>query len=132
MAEESKEKTAFICPLGFYQFECMPQGVTGAPATFQQLMEKAVGDMHLLQVIVYLDDLIVIGRTLQEHEERLFKVLDRLAEFGLKVSIDKCQFCQEKVKYVGHIVPAAGVPPDPEKVEAITRWKMPSDLKSLR
>uniref|UniRef100_A0A8C1GXL0 Gypsy retrotransposon integrase-like protein 1 n=1 Tax=Cyprinus carpio TaxID=7962 RepID=A0A8C1GXL0_CYPCA len=132
MAEESKDKTAFICPLGFYQFERMPQGVTGAPATFQRLMEKAVGDMHLLQVIVYLDDLIVFGRTLQEHEERLFKVLDRLEEFGLKVSIDKCQFCQEKVKYVGHIVSAAGVAPDPEKVEAITRWKMPSDLKSLR
>lgn len=132
MAEESKDKTAFICPLGFYQFERMPQGVTGAPATFQRLMEKVVGDMHLLQVIVYLDDLIVFGRTLEEHEERLFKVLDRLEEFGLKVSIDKCQFCQEEVKYVGHIVSASGIAPDPEKVEAVTRWKMPTDLKSLR
>lgn len=102
----------------------MQQGVTGAPAIFQRLMEKVVGDMHLLQVIVYLDDLIVFGRTLEEHEERLFKVLVRLEEFGLKVSIDKCQFCQEKVKYVGHIVSAAGISPDPEKVEAVTRWKM--------
>ncbi|XP_076836716.1 uncharacterized protein LOC143482275 [Brachyhypopomus gauderio] len=56
MAEEDKEKTAFICPLGFYQFERMPQGIMGAPATFQRLMEKAVGDMNLLQVLVYLDD----------------------------------------------------------------------------
>ncbi|RXN37217.1 Retrovirus-related Pol polyprotein from transposon 297 [Labeo rohita] len=56
MGEEDKEKTAFICPLDFFQFERMPQGITGAPATFQRLMEKAVGDMHLLQVIVYLDD----------------------------------------------------------------------------
>lgn len=48
MSEEDKEKTAFICLLGFYQFERMPQGITGAPATFQRLMEKAVGDMHLL------------------------------------------------------------------------------------
>lgn len=55
MAEEDKEKTAFICPVGFYQFERMPQGITGAPATFQRLMEKAVGDMHMLEVIVYLD-----------------------------------------------------------------------------
>ncbi|KAL1264124.1 hypothetical protein QQF64_004479 [Cirrhinus molitorella] len=110
----------------------MPQGVTGAPATFQRLMEKAVGDMHLLQVIVYLDDLIVFGRTLEEHEERLFKVLDRLEEFGLKVSIDKCQFCREKVKYVGHIVSAAGIAPDPGKVEAVACWKMPTDLKFLR
>ncbi|XP_067293892.1 uncharacterized protein [Pseudorasbora parva] len=132
MAEEDKEKTAFICPLGFYQFERMPQGISGAPATFQRLMEKAVGDMHLLQVIVYLDDIIVFGRTLEEHEERLLKVLDRLRECGLKVSIDKCQFCQSQVRYVGHIVSAAGVSPDPAKIEAVTSWKRPTDLKSLR
>ncbi len=105
MAEEDKEKTAFICPLGFFQFERMPQGITGAPATFQRLMEKAVGDMNLLQVLVYLDDLIVFGRSLEEHEERLMRVLDRLEEVGLKLSLDKCQFCQPRVKYVGHIVP---------------------------
>ncbi|RXN24314.1 Retrovirus-related Pol polyprotein from transposon 297 [Labeo rohita] len=132
MGEEDKEKTAFICPLGFFQFERMPQGITGAPATFQRLMEKAVGDMHLLQVIVYLDDIIVFGRTLEEHEERLLKVLDRLQECDLKVSIDKCQFCQSQVRYVGHIVSAAGVSPDPAKIEAVTCWKMPTDLKTLR
>lgn len=132
MAAEDKEKTAFICPLGFYQFERMPQGITGAPATFQRLMERAVGDMHLLQVIVYLDDIIVFGRTLEEHEERLLKVLDRLAEYGLKVSIDKCQFCQPQVKYVGHIVSTDGIAADPEKVKAVSHWKMPHDLKSLR
>lgn len=53
-------------------------------------MEKAVGDMNLLQCLVYLDDLIVFGRTLEEHEERLLKVLDRLEECGWKVSTDKC------------------------------------------
>lgn len=68
---EDKEKTVFICPLGFYQFERMSQGITGAPATFQCLMEKAVGDVHLLHVLVYLDDLIVFWKTLEEHEEKL-------------------------------------------------------------
>uniref|UniRef100_A0A3B3RJL8 ribonuclease H n=1 Tax=Paramormyrops kingsleyae TaxID=1676925 RepID=A0A3B3RJL8_9TELE len=110
----------------------MPQGITGAQATFQRLMEKAVGDMHLLQVIVYLDDIIVFGRTLEEHEERLLKVLDRLKEYGLKVSLDKCQLCQPQVKYVGHIVSAAGISTDPEKVSAVREWKMPTDLRSLR
>lgn len=51
----------------------MPQGITGAPATFQRFMEAAVGDMNLLQVLVYLDDLIVFVKTLEEHEERLLK-----------------------------------------------------------
>lgn len=67
MKEQDKENTAFICPLGFYQFERMPQGIIGAPATFQRLMEKAVGDMNILQV--YLDDLIIFGKTQEEHEE---------------------------------------------------------------
>lgn len=132
MKEEDKEKTAFICPLGFYEFERMPQGITGAPATFQRLMEKAVGDMNLLQVLVYLDDFIIFGRTLEDHEARLLKVLDRLREVGLKISLDKCRFCQTKVKYVGHIVSADGVATDPGKVEAITTWPRPTNLKTLQ
>uniref|UniRef100_A0A672FVX5 Gypsy retrotransposon integrase-like protein 1 n=1 Tax=Salarias fasciatus TaxID=181472 RepID=A0A672FVX5_SALFA len=132
MTEEDKEKTAFICPLGFYQFERMPQGITGAPATFQRLMEKAVGDMHLLEALVYLDDIIVFGKTLEEHEQRLLKVLDRLEEIGLKVSIDKCQFCQPQVKYVGHIVSANGIATDQEKVEVVKDWKVPTHLKPLK
>jgi len=94
MADSDKDKTAFICPAGFFQFERMPQGVTGAPATFQRIMEQTVGDMNLLEVLVYLDDLIVFGATLEEHETRLLKVLDRLRDEGLKLSLDKCQFCR--------------------------------------
>ncbi len=110
----------------------MLQGVTGAPAAFQRLMEKAVGDMNLLQVLVYLDDLIVFVATLEEHEGRLLKVLDRLEEVGLKVSLDKCQICRDKVKYVSHIVSADGVSTDPDKVEGVTKWPQPTDLKSFR
>lgn len=132
MSEEDKEKTSFICPLGFNQFEHMPQGITGAPATFQRLMEKAVGDMNLLQCLVYLDDLIVFGRTLEEHKERLLKVLNRRAEQCLKLSIDKCQICQPQVKYIGHIVSAAGVATDPDKIRAVAQWEPPTNLKSLQ
>ncbi|KAL6459498.1 hypothetical protein MHYP_G00329700 [Metynnis hypsauchen] len=95
-------------------------------------MERVVGDMNLLQCLVYLDDLIVFGRTLEEHEERLFKVLDRLEECGLKVSIDKCQFCQAQVKYVGHIVSSAGIATDPDKVKAVSHWPRPTNLKLLQ
>lgn len=71
-------------------------------------MERTVGDMNFLEVLVYLDDLIVFGRTLEEHEERLLKVLDRLEEEGLKVSLDKCQFGRTSVTYVGHVVSQDG------------------------
>lgn len=64
MAEEDKPKTAFTCPLGFSEFNRMPQGVTNAPSTFQHFMEKYVGDLHLTEVLVFLDDLIVFSETL--------------------------------------------------------------------
>ncbi|KAL7824891.1 hypothetical protein SRHO_G00343510 [Serrasalmus rhombeus] len=132
MSEADKEKTAFICPLGFYQFERMPQGVSGAPATFQRIMEKTVGDMNLLEVLVYLDDLVVFGATLEQHEQRLLKVLNRLKEEGLKLSLDKCQFCQPSVSYVGHIVSQQGVSTDPKKTEAVTSWPRPTTVTTLR
>lgn len=109
MAEEDKHKTAFTCPLGFYEFNRMPQGVTNAPSTFQRLMEKCVGDLHLSEVLVFLDDVIVFSRTLEEHEERLMKVLHRLKTYGLKLSPEKCQFFKSSVKYLGHVVDAEGV-----------------------
>uniref|UniRef100_A0A8C5LZN7 ribonuclease H n=1 Tax=Leptobrachium leishanense TaxID=445787 RepID=A0A8C5LZN7_9ANUR len=132
MHPEDKEKTAFICPLGFFEFNRMPQGLTGAPATFQRLMEKTVGDMNLIEVLVYLDDIIVFGKTLEEHEQRLEKVLKRLHEEGLKLSLQKCQFCLPSVTYLGHVVSAEGVSTDPRKLEAVASWPRPRNVTELR
>ncbi|XP_053321812.1 uncharacterized protein LOC128494822 [Spea bombifrons] len=132
MKVEDQEKTAFICPLGFFQFTRMPQGVTGAPATFQRLMERTLGDMSPRECLVYLDDIIVFGRTPEEHEKRLLKVLDRLQREGLKLSLDKCKFAQTSVTYVGHIVSADGVATDPAKVEAVVNWPRPNNIEELR
>lgn len=81
MEEEDKQKTAFWCPLGFYKFNRMPQGICNAPATFQRLMEKCMGAMAFQDVIVYLDDLLIFSHTLEEHETKLRKVLARLREY---------------------------------------------------
>ncbi len=133
MNKDDQEKTAFICPLGFFEFERMPQGLSGAPATFQRVMERpSVGDMNFLEVLVYLDDLIIFGRTIEEHEERLLKVLDRLREEGLKLSLDKCQFCRTSVTYVGHVVSQEGIATDPSKVEAVITWPRPRTVTELR
>ncbi|XP_022110670.1 uncharacterized protein LOC110990125 [Acanthaster planci] len=89
LAEEDKHKTAFWCPLGFYEFNRMPQGITNAPATFQRLMERCMGDLLNNEVFVYLDDIVVFSQTKEEHEARLMRVLDRLQQFGLKLSPPK-------------------------------------------
>ena len=103
----------------------MPQGVTNAPSTFQKLMEKCIGDMHLQEVLVLLDDLIVFSKTLEEHEARLMKVLGRLKEFGLKLSPEKCSFFQTSVRYLGHVVSRNGVETDPEKIASLKTWPVP-------
>lgn len=130
--EADKHKTAFVCPLGFWEFNRMPQGVTNAPSTFQRLMERCMGDINLKEVLVFLDDLIVFADSLEEHETRLFHVLNRLKEFGLKLSLEKCKFFQTSVRYLGHIVSRAGVETDPQKIEALKTWPSPRNLKELR
>ncbi len=91
MDEADKQKTAFVCPLGFWEFNRMPQGITNAPSTFQRLMERCMGDLNRREVLVFIDDLI-FSETLEEHERRLKQVLSRLKEFGLKLSAEKCKF----------------------------------------
>ncbi len=130
--ESDKPKTAFVCPLGFWEFNRMPQGVTNAPSTFQRLMEKCMGDINLKEVLVFLDDLIIFSDTLEEHERRLLNVLSRLKEYGLKLSLEKCKFCQTSVRYLGHIVSERGVETDPEKIQALKTWPSPKNLKELR
>lgn len=132
MDEQDKCKTAFVCPLGFWEFNRMPQGVSNAPSTFQRLMEKCVGEMNLKEVLVFIDDLIVFAPTLEQHEERLMKVLNRLKEFGLKLSVEKCTFFQTSVRYLGHVVSQNGVETDPGKIEALRSWPIPKHLKELR
>lgn len=132
MHEEDKAKTAFVTPLGFWEFNRMPQGVTNAPSTFQRLMEKCMGSLHLKEVLVFIDDLIIFSDTLEEHERRLLRVLNKLKEFGLKLSPDKCKFLQTSVRYLGHVVSEKGVETDPDKVAALKSWPVPHNLKTLR
>ncbi|XP_055362214.1 retrovirus-related Pol polyprotein from transposon 412 [Betta splendens] len=131
MNNEDKPKTAFCCPFGFYEFNRMPQGITNAPSTFQRLMEKCMNDINLKEVLVFLDDIIVFSETLEEHEIRLVHVLDRLREYGLKLSPKKCKFFQSSVHYLGHVVSSNGVKTDPKKTEALKTWPRPQNLKEL-
>lgn len=129
MEECDKANTAFVCPLGFWEFNRMPQGITNAPSTFQRLMEKCMGDINLKEVLVFLDDLIVFSDSLEEHEARLLHVLQRLRENGLKLSPEKCKFFQTSVHYLGHVVSRNGVETDPGKVSALKTWPKPRTLK---
>ena len=132
MREEDKAKTAFTTPLGFYEANRMPFGLTNAPATFQRLMERCVGDLNLKTCLVYLDDIIVFSSTFEEHLERLESVLTRLQQHGLKLKPSKCHLFRSSVKYLGHVISAAGVETDPDKTAALKTWPVPSNHQEVR
>ena len=133
MKESDKYKTAFsVGPLGFYECNRMGFGLTNAPATFQRLMERAMGSLNLTECLIYLDDVIVFSKTKEEHFLRLKSVFQRLEEAGLKLKGSKCDFFRTSVKYLGHIVSANGVETDPEKIAVLRDWPQPQSLKELR
>ena len=129
---DSIDKTAFRVPWGLFEFVRMPQGLVNSPLTFQRVMECVFGDMNLSELVIYLDDILIFSNTLEEHLERLDKVLTRLEENGLKVKRKKCHLLQREVVYLGHIVSKNGISVDPGKVERVRSWPEPTNIKELR
>jgi len=131
--EEHKARTAFtVGPLGFYEYNRLPFGLTNSPATYQRVMEDILGDLHMKACLIYLDDVIIFSRTYEEHIDRLQQVFQRLRDSGLKLAAKKCRFFHEKVVYVGHQVSRDGVAPDPDKVACISDWPIPKTPEEVQ
>ena len=95
VGEEDREKTAFCTPCGLYEFNVMPFGLCNGPATFQRLMDLVLAGLQMSQCLVYIDDVIVVGRTFDEHLSNLQEVFERVRRAGLKLKPSKCSFLQE-------------------------------------
>jgi len=86
----------------------------------------------LAGVASYLDDIIVCGRSMEEHNARLHGLFEKIKEYGLKVNLTKCSFLQQEVNYLGQIISAEGRRPDPMKIESIVKMPAPKNLGELR
>ena len=133
LKEEDKAKTAFqVGNLGFYECNRMPFGLCNAPATFQRLMERAMGDINLRDCLIYLDDIIIFSDTLDAHLDRLGAVFQRLHTYNLKLKASKCEFFKKEVIYLGHVVSEEGIKTDPEKIRVLKDWPVPKSVKDVR
>ena len=131
--EEDKAKTAFkVGTLGFFEFNRMPFGLCNAPATFQRLMERSMGDINLRDCLIYLDDIVVFSSTFEEHVDRLEAVFKRLKRNNLKLKASKCEFFKREVTYLGHVVSQEGIQTDPSKIDAVKTWPVPKTVKEVR
>ncbi|GBG90070.1 hypothetical protein CBR_g50163 [Chara braunii] len=116
---DDQYKTAFRTRYGHYEFIVMPFGLTNAPATFQRCMNDLCRPWLDRFVVVYLDDILVFSRTLEEHQGHLRQVLEKLREANFKINAKKCDWAKTQVLYLGHVLDRDGVKPEDSKIEAI-------------
>ena len=132
MHEDDRNKTTFCTHKGLFQFNVMAFGLCNALATFQRLMDMVLKRLLWQSCLVYIDDIINVGRTFEEHLNNLAQVFERLENAGLKLQPHKCHLLQSEVRFLGHIVSTQGVSPDPEKADKVKQWPNPTSTKEVQ
>ena len=115
---------------GLYEYTRLPFGVASAPAIFQKAMDSIL--QGIPHCICYLDDILVTGRSNEEHIRNLRTVLQRLQEHGVRLRREKCSFFQNSVEYLGYLITAEGVHTTSKKVEAVVEVPAPQNVSELR
>ena len=117
---------------GTFEFRVLPMGLCNSASTFQRLMNLVLSGLTYTSCLVYLDDIIVMSRTLEEHHTRLEEVFRRIRGAKLKLRPDKCVLLQKEATFLGHVVSAKGIKLDPKKLKAVKNWEAPRNLKEVR
>ena len=131
LASKDREKMAFTTPNGLYQFLTMPFGLSGAPATFQRMMDEVLRGLNSF-VGVYLDDIVIHSETWEEHIAQLEEVLTRLKGANLTIKLKKCVFASDNCTYLGFKIWQGGVRPEEGKIKAVNEMMRPYTKKQIR
>lgn len=123
-------KTAVITPFGLYEFTRMQFGLCNASQSFQRFMHKIFGDLDF--VVVFIDDIGIASRTLEEHLMHVRIVFERLKQYGLVINVSKSHFAKSEVDFLGYSVNSEGIRPLPSRVQAVLEYSLPATVKDLR
>ena len=132
IAEQDRDKSAFVTRRGCYRYTVMPFGMTCAPSVFQRLMDCVLAGLSYITCLVYVDDIIVFSRTFEEHVSRLDEVFCRIRQANLKLKPSKCSLFQRQVEFLGHLVSGDGIAMQPDKIEAIRTWPECRNVTEVR
>lgn len=129
---DSTKYTAFSTPDGHFEFLRMPFGLKNGPPTFQRMMDTAFRGLIGKICFVYMDDIVVFGSTIEEHNQNCAILFERLRAVGLKLKPEKCKFLRPELEYLGHVISSEGVSPNPEKLSAVQDFRRPSNVKEVQ
>lgn len=132
MSPNCREKTAFSSGYEHYEWKRMPMGLKSASHTFQRLMNSVLSGMQGLSCFVYLDDIVIYAKDIDEHTRKLFRVFNRLRQSNLKLSPEKCKFLHKEVVYLGHLITGKGIQPDPSKFSAVRDFPTPRNPRGIK
>ncbi|KAE8262546.1 hypothetical protein A4X09_0g7435 [Tilletia walkeri] len=131
VAPADRWKTAFVCHRGLFQYRTVPFGLKNAPAVFQRLMDRVLGDLRWRTAVTYIDDVVAATATLAEHLETLGTILSRAESIGLKFSPAKCTFAVPSLTLLGRKVSGAGVAVWQGRAQAVQDLKRPTTLRDV-
>ena len=132
IAEEDKLKTAFSVPSGHYNFLRLPYSLSKWPASFQRLIDIVLRDLVDREYFVFIDDLIVYGKNIEEHASRLGHVLERFDRANLQLQPSMCVFAQPQLEYLGYVVSRDGIRRSPEETRAVKNFPVTRNPKRVR
>jgi hypothetical protein len=125
-------KTAFTTRYGLYEYLVMSFGLMNALAHFMYLMNSVFMPELDQFVMVFIDDILVYSKSMEEHEEHLRIVVQRLREHQLYAKFSKCEFWIQEVPFLGHVVSPEAIMVDPGKVKEVLEWKPPTTMSEVR
>ncbi|GFT19001.1 retrovirus-related Pol polyprotein from transposon 17.6 [Trichonephila clavipes] len=129
---DDKDKTAFTTGQGLWQSKVMPFGFCNAPATFKRLMKTVLKGLSYEACLVYIDDIIIVGRSFEEHLKNIRRVLQNLKEANLQLSPTKCHLFRREVTYLRVHHFSRRCMNNPDMISAVKDWNFPTDVQQLR
>jgi hypothetical protein len=130
--EPDQLKCAFTSKSGQYCFTRMAFGLTNAPCTFQRALNSVMRNINWKRCVIFMDDILIFGKTIEEHNKNLESVLKVLRDSNLKAMPTKCNFLKKEIHFLGHIISPQGVKTDPKKIMAMKAMEEPANAKQLR
>jgi hypothetical protein len=125
-------KTAFFTRYGLSEYLVMSFGLTNAPAYFMYLMNSVFMPELDRFIVVFIDDILIYSKNLEDHARHLHVVLQRLRDHHLYAKFSKCEFWLDTVKFLGHTISSDGISVDLSKVQEVLDWKPPTSIHQIR